>query len=112
MPLPFCHFFEVRAQDGTLISCTVIDFLDDGISAIYTYFDPDVSNFSLGVLAVLKLHRLAIKYELPYIYLGYWVKDSAKMNYKKQFAPLDLFNGESWQGLDLVQLDSLHTGPA
>lgn len=98
--LPFCHFFEIRTQDNKLIACTVIDFLDDGISAIYTYFDTDYSDFSLGTLAVLKLHKLATEYKLPYIYLGYWVKDSAKMNYKKQFQPLDVFNGEDWQGLE------------
>jgi len=91
--------FTLRTESGQLVSCTVIDVLDDGLSAIYTYFDPDFSHLSPGTLAILMLTQYAIERELPYVYLGYWIKNSQKMSYKQRFKPLEVFNGEFWQPL-------------
>lgn len=93
------HFFEVRDTQGQLIICTVVDLLDDGISAIYTYFDPAMSQYSLGTLSIALLCKLAKQHNLPYVYLGYWVKNSKKMNYKAQFRPFEIYNDENWREL-------------
>ncbi|WP_396586565.1 arginyltransferase [Bermanella sp. R86510] len=95
--LPYSHLFTMRDDQGQVIAATCVDYLDDGISAIYTYFDPDYSDMSLGTLAVLKLCELALEQNLAYVYLGYWVKNSPKMAYKRQFDPLEIFNGTIWQ---------------
>lgn len=95
----YSHLFTIRNDKGEIISSTAIDILDDGISAIYTYFDPDHSNLSPGTLAIIMLIKYALNLSLPYIYLGYWVKNSPKMAYKKSFQPLEVFNGEIWQSM-------------
>ncbi|MGR6873933.1 arginyltransferase [Pseudomonas sp. HK3] len=94
----YSYFLEIRL-DETLVACCVTDALDDGLSAIYTYFDPDFEKSSPGTLAVLLLCKIAKEMSLPYVYLGYWVKNSQKMNYKVQFQPLEIFNGDNWQSL-------------
>lgn len=97
-PAKYSYFLEIR-DSGKLIACCVTDALDDGLSAIYTYFDVDYEKYSLGTLAILLLCKVAKEMTLPYIYLGYWVKNSQKMDYKSQFKPLEIFNGENWQSL-------------
>lgn len=93
----FSRLFTIRDTNNRLVSCTVVDMLDDGISAIYTYFDPEFSPLSPGTLAILMLCQYAKENQLPYVYLGYWIKNSQKMSYKKRFQPLEVFNGEFWQ---------------
>lgn len=97
-PAKYSYFLEVR-DNGRLIACCVTDALDDGLSAIYTYFDTSYEKFSLGTLSVLLLCKMAKEMTLPYVYLGYWVKNSQKMHYKAQFKPLEIFNGEIWHSL-------------
>lgn len=94
----YSYFLELRDK-GKLVACCATDALDDGLSAIYTYFDPDLDKSSLGTLAVLLLCKLANEMNLPYVYLGYWIKNSQKMHYKVQFQPLEIFNGDNWQSL-------------
>jgi arginine-tRNA-protein transferase len=98
----FSRLFTIKTPEGRLVSCTAIDILDDGISAIYTYFDPDFQDISPGTLAVLRLCKHAISLDIPYIYLGYWVKNSPKMSYKKRFQPLELFKYDSWQPMTTI----------
>lgn len=93
----FSRLFTIKTPDGRLVSCTAIDLLDDGISAIYTYFDPEYEHLSPGTLAVLMLCHYATDKDLPYIYLGYWVKESRKMSYKKRFSPLEILENEKWR---------------
>ena len=93
----YSQFLEVRDNQGALVACTVVDILHDGLSAIYTYFDPDFANLSPGTLAVLLLCLIAKKRCLDYVYLGYWVKNCQKMSYKAQFQPVEIFNDENWQ---------------
>lgn len=85
---------------GRLIAASVIDLFRTGPSAIYTYFDPDDSDRSLGTLAILFLVELASAHNLPFVYLGYWIKNSTKMLYKERFQPLQVFRGQQWQPWD------------
>ncbi len=92
----YTQFIEIRLEEA-LIGCSVVDIMDDGISAIYTYFEPEESKRSLGTLAVLWQIKYAQKLKLPYVYLGYWIKESRKMMYKNQYQPLEIFEADVWQ---------------
>ena len=73
---------------GQLLGCAVVDLLPNALSAIYTYFDPDHAERSLGTLAVLLQIQLAQQLGLKYLYLGYWIEHCQKMNYKTNYRPL------------------------
>ena len=88
-------------RDGdTLVMIAVIDQIEDGVSAVYTFFDPERERDSLGVYGVLWQIELAKRLELPYLYLGYWIAASRKMAYKTQYAPLEGLVDGRWQALD------------
>lgn len=89
------QFVEYRLQ-GKLLSVAVIDNLETGLSAVYTFFDPDVASRSLGTLAVLWSASKASEMNLPYLYLGYWIENCQKMNYKKNFHPIEQFQNGIW----------------
>lgn len=74
---------------------SVVDRLDDGWSAVYTFYDPDVKG-SLGTYAILWQLAELKKKELPWLYLGYWIAESSKMAYKTQFTPFQLFENGQW----------------
>lgn len=93
-------FFLELWKDEQLISVSTCDLLDDGISAVYTFFDPDENRRSLGVFAILKQLEHAQTLGLPFIYLGYWVPHSSKMNYKSQYLPLELLIDGQWRRLN------------
>lgn len=93
-------FFLELWLDEQLISVSTCDPLDDGISAVYTFFDTDESRRSLGTFAILKQIEHAQKLGLQYVYLGYWVPDSQKMNYKSQYIPLELLLDGQWRRLN------------
>lgn len=88
---------------GELIAACLTDILDDGLSLVYSFFNPDCSNQSIGTYVILDQIALAAEYELPYVYLGYWVPGSPKMGYKARFSGLELFRGQSWQSYDPKQ---------
>ena len=91
----------VEFRDGDeLVMVSVIDQVDDGLSAVYTFFDPAREAQSLGVYGVLWQIELARRLELPYLYLGYWIAESRKMAYKQQYSPLEGLSGGRWQRLD------------
>jgi arginyl-tRNA--protein-N-Asp/Glu arginylyltransferase len=78
---------------------SVIDQIEDGLSAVYTFFDPEREKASLGTYGVLWQIDLARRLELPYVYLGYWIGATHKMAYKTQYQPLEgLINGH-WRPL-------------
>lgn len=92
-------FLEIRDSENTLIACCVVDIFYDGLSAIYSYFDPEQPKRSLGRFIILALISQGQQMSLPYTYLGYWIKDSSKMNYKADYQPLEVYNGELWRRL-------------
>ncbi len=79
--------------DGKLVGVDLIDILDDGISAIYFYYDPDYAHLSLGTYSLLYQIKLAGILELPYIYLGYWVDGCKAFAYKPRFQPQEILDG-------------------
>jgi len=90
------RFIEFLLGDR-LVAVAVTDLPQDGLSAVYTFFDPGLAARSLGTLAILRQIELARRLGLPYLYLGYWIRDSRKMSYKAQFRPLELWHGARWQ---------------
>ncbi len=86
-------------EEGILRMISVIDLLGDGLSSVYTFFDPDLPRARFGVYNVLWQIELCRKLDLDYVYLGYWIKNSRKMSYKTQYQPAEgLLNG-LWQEL-------------
>src|SRR5690554_3997478 len=92
-------FLEMSVGED-LLGLAVIDMLDDGLSAIYTMFHPEHESRGLGTLAVLWQVNEARNRGLPWIYLGYWIAESRKMNYKTRFQPLEALLDGSWQAFD------------
>ncbi|WP_022653158.1 arginyltransferase [Aquaspirillum serpens] len=91
-----------REPDQTLRMVSLIDRLDDGLSAVYTFFDPQPANASFGTYNVLWQIELCRRLRLPYLYLGYWVQECRKMAYKTNFQPLERLSQGRWQRLDGV----------
>jgi arginine-tRNA-protein transferase len=85
---------------GVLVMVALVDRIPDGLSAVYTFFDPARERDSLGTYAVLWQIALARRLNLPYLYLGYWIRESRKMAYKIRFQPLEALGPHGWQPLD------------
>jgi len=102
-------FVEFR-QGGRLMAVAVTDVMPGALSAVYTFFDPDLSAFSPGVLAILWQIREAQRLRIPHLYLGYWIGESDKMRYKQEYRPLEAWTGDRWRRFDadepLVNLSS------
>lgn len=88
-------FYELRAGPD-LLGVAVVDCLPDALSAVYTFYDPSLTERSLGVYAVLWQIQHARELSLPWVYLGYWIKNSVKMNYKSRFRPLEIYHQGRW----------------
>lgn len=89
---------EFREQ-GALRMVSVIDLLDDGLSSVYTFYDPDLPRTRFGVYNVLWQIELCRKLELDYVYLGYWIEHSRKMAYKTGYQPAEGLTGGAWRPL-------------
>lgn len=89
-----------EGPDAPLIGASISDILQDGLSMVYSFFDPDYSNRSLGTLMILEHISRAAELGLPHVYLGYWVKNSPKMDYKRSFQPLEVLSGDEWRLMD------------
>jgi arginine-tRNA-protein transferase len=89
-------FYEFRL-DKKLLAVAVVDYLKNGLSALYTFFDPDYSARSLGVYAILWEIEKTKRLNLDWLYLGYWIKDCQKMSYKAEYQPLEYYYQGKWQ---------------
>jgi arginine-tRNA-protein transferase len=100
------HIIEYRARPrdqgpqsrgtGELVACALVDVMCDGLSLVYSFYDPTQSRRSLGSFVILDHVVQACLTGLPYVYLGYWVRGSEKMDYKVRFSPIELLRPEGW----------------
>lgn len=90
---------EFRGPDDRLVGACLMDRLGDGLSAVYSFFAPEMERRSLGNFTILWLIERARILGMPYVYLGYWVPESAKMAYKARFRPSEVLAGGAWRVL-------------
>lgn len=86
-------------EHGQLRIVSLIDQVADGISSVYTFFDPTLTQASLGAYNILWQIEFCKLLGLPYLYLGYWIAESRKMSYKTNYQPLQGYLNERWQAL-------------
>ena len=95
------RFVEMRlAGDhgpGRLLAVAVTDRVGRGLSAVYTFFEPELAQRGLGTLAILRQIEWARREGLDHLYLGYWIDGHGKMDYKRRFQPLEAFDGRQWR---------------
>lgn len=91
---------EFRDETDRLVGACLTDRLGDGLSAVYSFFAPDLARQSLGTQSILWLIERAAQLALPYVYLGYWVPESPKMAYKAKFRPAEILAGGAWIDID------------
>jgi len=100
------RLIEFREQ-GVLRLVCIVDCLPDGLSSVYTFFDPDISSAGYGSYGILWQLDACRRIGRPYLYLGYWIRDCTKMNYKQRYRPLEGRVDDSWRELtveDFAQL--------
>lgn len=95
------HLIEYRlpSQDGgpgDLAACVLVDLMNDGLSLVYSFYDPTMGRRSLGSFVILDHIVQACLTNMPYVYLGYWVQGSDKMDYKARFSPIELLRADGW----------------
>lgn len=90
------YFLEFRLAKK-LICVAVFDVIAQGLSAVYTFYDTAFQNRGLGTLAILQLIQQAKQQQLPFLYLGYWIEDCQKMNYKINFKPVEGYVDKQWK---------------
>jgi leucyl-tRNA---protein transferase len=91
-------FYEFRLA-GNLLAVAVVDRWTDALSAVYTFFDPTQTKRSLGRFAVLYEIQEARRLGLDWLYLGYWIDACRKMQYKREYQPLEYFIDEAWRSM-------------
>ena len=105
--------YTTKAPDGSsdLAAVCLTDVLDDGLSMVYSFYDPDRARASMGTYIILDHIRIAREAGLPYVYLGYWVPGSPKMGYKANFSALEIYKNGAWQDLTTPEDHSPDTHP-
>ena len=83
-------------QDEQLVAVAIIDKLDNALSAVYTFFDPELSSLSLGTYAILWQLDYAKQQQLDWVYLGFWIEQCSKMSYKTHYKPLQIYQQNQW----------------
>jgi arginyl-tRNA--protein-N-Asp/Glu arginylyltransferase len=89
-----------RHGGGTLLAVALTDILNDGLSMVYSFFEPEEHYRSLGTFMILDHIARARRMGLPYVYLGYWVRGSRKMDYKSRFVPQERLTAQGWVRTD------------
>ncbi len=92
------EYHDTVSTDLSAVCLT--DVLEDGLSMVYSFFNPELEKSSLGTYMILDHIEIAREAGLPYVYLGYWVPGSPKMSYKAKFNALEIYHGGEWQTLD------------
>jgi arginyl-tRNA--protein-N-Asp/Glu arginylyltransferase len=92
-------------ENGVLRMASIIDVLSDGLSSVYTFYDPDLPGVSLGTFSILWQIAQCAANDLPYLYLGYWIRDSRKMAYKANFRPIEGLIDGTWREFDPADPD-------
>jgi arginyl-tRNA--protein-N-Asp/Glu arginylyltransferase len=90
---------EFRDAEGALVAATLLDRLDDGASAVYSFYDPAREKQSLGTWSILWLVEECRRQGLPFVYLGYWIAESPKMAYKIRFPAVERLTAAGWMPL-------------
>lgn len=90
-----------ETEEARLKAVCLTDVLDDGLSMVYSFFEPEMERHSLGTHIILDHIEIAREMDLPYVYLGYWVPGSPKMSYKARFAALEIYSNDGWSRMDL-----------
>ena len=88
-------------ENGKLVMVSIVDHLSDGLSSVYTFFDPDATGASFGTYNILWQIDQCRAMGLPHVYLGYWIKNSRKMSYKSGFKPIEGFVEGVWRPIDM-----------
>ena len=96
--LPYAFFYEMRVEDR-LVGVAVTDVLPNGMSAVYTFYDPNEEKRSLGVFGIVWQIAESRRLGLDAVYLGYWIKGCRKMSYKTEYRPIELFVNQRWVAL-------------
>lgn len=96
------HIYQLRDANKKLLGAMITDHVGDGLSAVYSFFAPDEPRRSLGAQLILSLIDEALRRNLSYVYLGYWISSSRKMAYKARFQPIQALGAHGWDWLDLV----------
>ncbi len=91
------RLIEFRDAKGILVGAMLADRLEDSLSAVYSFFDPDSNGRSMGTYMILWLVDHATELGLEHRYLGYWIEDSPKMSYKERFRPLERLGPDGWK---------------
>ncbi|SFR49373.1 arginyltransferase [Litoreibacter janthinus] len=105
------EYWDRSGATPELIATCLTDVLDDGLSMVYSFYDPDWARNSLGSYIILDHVRIAQEAGLPYVYLGYWVPGSPKMGYKAGFSALEIFRAGAWQSLSVEEDYDADTHP-
>ena len=106
----------IHHDSDDLAAVSLTDVLDDGLSMVYSFYDPDMTRQSLGTHMILDHIEIAREMGLPFVYLGYWVPGSRKMGYKANFAALEVYAQGEWKRLNdpedhQAELHPLSTDP-
>jgi arginyl-tRNA--protein-N-Asp/Glu arginylyltransferase len=96
-----------RAADRSLVAASLTDRCPSGLSGVYKFFDPGEARRSLGSLIILWHVQRALELGLPYVYLGYWIASSSKMDYKVRFQPLERLTPAGWQPMPAAPSDTI-----